>query len=336
MKLNAVTGKEADTIKTLEQLMLRNDVLRDKAILKEQQLYDLKVKQALLQDQITRNSLGNQIDNLNLSLDPVTKLLGGTQGGQVFLQVQQQRLDLSNQILSTESQINALNNERIYAQTPAEKASLSSTIEMYQRLHDASIMALDQLSAEGVATEQFWAGVGETIFSNTSSAIQGLIEGTMTWRDVMSRVFSELTELAIEYIGKLIFIKAMEAASGIATGGGMGGSPSPTGVGGPMFAFANGAALKGSVKPFANRDIIAGPTMFGLAGEAGNEAIMPLERIGGKLGVNAAGMGGDSYHFTIQAIDTQSGTEFLMRNMDSIVGGVRQRGRLNHGVGRSL
>ena len=85
---------------------------------------------------------------------------------------------------------------------------------------------------------------------------------------------------------------------------------------------------------FANGDIIRGPTMFGVAGEAGDEAIMPLTRVGGKLGVATTGGGGDNFNITIQAIDTQTGAEFLRKNMPQIVGGLRGSNNLNRGVGR--
>jgi tape measure domain-containing protein len=340
-ELNVVTHAEGGAIYALNEQMLRNDVWREKAILKQERLNELTVQQGLIQGQINRNTLQGQIDNLQNQIDPTLQFLSGTAGGQVFLQTQQQRLDLNNQILESESQIATLRHQMLYEQTPAEQESLNQTIASYQRLHDMSIQALNQLSAEGAATNEFWSGVGNAIFDNVESAIYGVIDGTMTWGDVMSRVFSDLTKLALEYLGKLIMIKAIEAATGAA--GGMGGGNTAAALGTigqpgsmPGFGFANGAAFNGMVKPFANGDIISGPTMFGVAGEAGTEAIMPLERIGGKLGVNAAGSGNDNYHFTIQAIDTQSGVEFLMQNMDSIVGGIRHRGRLNHGLGRTL
>ena len=62
------------------------------------------------------------------------------------------------------------------------------------------------------------------------------------------------------------------------------------------FGFASGGAFShGRVIPFASGDIFSKPTLFpmangmGLMGEAGSEAIMPLTRIGGKLGVRAIG-----------------------------------------------
>ena len=61
-----------------------------------------------------------------------------------------------------------------------------------------------------------------------------------------------------------------------------------------MFGLADGGVIQGGrVKPYAKGGVVAGPTMFpmaggdiGLMGEAGPEAIMPLKRApGGRLGV---------------------------------------------------
>lgn len=66
---------------------------------------------------------------------------------------------------------------------------------------------------------------------------------------------------------------------------------------------------QGKVQPFASGGIISTPQIFpmaggamGLMGEAGPEAIMPLDRVGGKLGVRASGGG-----TVVQIIDQRSG-----------------------------
>lgn len=67
-----------------------------------------------------------------------------------------------------------------------------------------------------------------------------------------------------------------------------------------LLPFADGGSFsQGRVMPFANGGVISGPTTFpmrggtGLMGEAGPEAIMPLERgADGKLGVRTSGGGG--------------------------------------------
>jgi hypothetical protein len=68
---------------------------------------------------------------------------------------------------------------------------------------------------------------------------------------------------------------------------------------GSIFPSAKGNVFAGGrAVPFANGGVVTGPTLFpmpgrqtGLMGEAGPEAIMPLTRIGGKLGVRAQGGG---------------------------------------------
>lgn len=69
-------------------------------------------------------------------------------------------------------------------------------------------------------------------------------------------------------------------------------------------------------KKFAKGGVVNGPTMFanggaslGLMGEAGPEAIMPLARIGGKLGVNVQGSGKASNVYNIDARGAAPGVE---------------------------
>ena len=79
--------------------------------------------------------------------------------------------------------------------------------------------------------------------------------------------------------------------------------------------FGGGAAAAPSVRPFANGGVVSAPTYFpmgqnlGLMGEAGAEAIMPLQRgPDGRLGVAANGAGGATTHITfhVQATDAAS------------------------------
>jgi phage-related minor tail protein len=79
-----------------------------------------------------------------------------------------------------------------------------------------------------------------------------------------------------------------------------------------------GAAVKanalGGIKPFAAGGVIGTPTYFplmqggvGLAGEAGPEAILPLQRgADGRLGVAASGQGGASITVHIATPDAES------------------------------
>lgn len=79
-------------------------------------------------------------------------------------------------------------------------------------------------------------------------------------------------------------------------------------------AFARGGVIAaGRVRPFASGGIVAAPTYFpmqggtGLMGEAGPEAILPLERgSDGRLGVASAGERPVSVSITIATPDAES------------------------------
>lgn len=82
------------------------------------------------------------------------------------------------------------------------------------------------------------------------------------------------------------------------------------GIGGLMPFAAGGAFSQGQVIPFAKGGVVSAPTTFGLRGatglmgEAGPEAIMPLQRgPDGRLGVAASGGRPMSVTFHIQTPD---------------------------------
>lgn len=95
-----------------------------------------------------------------------------------------------------------------------------------------------------------------------------------------------------------------------------------------LFPNAKGNVYgAGGVIPFAHGGIVTRPTLFpfargtGLMGEAGPEAILPLERMaGGKLGVNASGEGegGTVIHMTVNAVDAPSFVQMLRTNRTTI------------------
>lgn len=92
-----------------------------------------------------------------------------------------------------------------------------------------------------------------------------------------------------------------------------------------MFGFgganANGNAFAGGrVVPFANGGIVSAPQFFpmagsrmGLMGEAGPEAIMPLTRVNGKLGVRMSGGGGIVQNVYVQGRPDKSTMKQLER-----------------------
>lgn len=104
-------------------------------------------------------------------------------------------------------------------------------------------------------------------------------------KNVLNQVIAEMIRMSIvaPIVGR--------AATATTAGTGL------TGLFGGLFA--NGGAFDNGIQAFATGGVVSSPTLFpmakgtGLMGEAGPEAIMPLTRIGGSLGVKATG--GNTY-----------------------------------------
>jgi len=136
------------------------------------------------------------------------------------------------------------------------------------------------------------AQAGAQIDQQFGSTFSGIIRGATSAKDAIGRLLDSLADKALTS-----FFTNVSSSMGI---GGFFSS---------LFGFANGAAFSGgSVVPFATGGVVNSPTFFpmtggksGVMGEAGPEAIMPLTRVGGKLGVRAVGGGGgaQSVHVTV-------------------------------------
>jgi tape measure domain-containing protein len=299
---------------------------RDSAITKERTIGELLVSQQVSQQKILQMKADEAALTLKLqySNNALVNVLGGTSGGQITMQVEQERLKLMQQIQQYESQVAQLQQQRIKSNDPEEQRQIDITISKYTALAAATRGALANLSAEAVAQKQLWNSVGAALETGAVSAITALVMHTGTLKQVTLQMYTAITQAAAKYLIQLLMIQAIKPLlGGMGIGGGF------SGLFSGLFA-ANGAVVPGGVKMFANGGIIGGPTLFGMAGEAGTEAIMPLTNVGGKLGVRAVG-GGDQYHVSLSAIDTQTGIEFLLKNLQTISAGLSQRKLINRG-----
>jgi tape measure domain-containing protein len=196
-------------------------------------------------------------------------------------------------------------------------------------------------------------GVASTIGDAFSTAFQGIINGSISAQDALAGFFQSVgqnfVKMAMDIIAKqmtMIVLGFLMKALGLA-GGASGGSStffgggSPDAVaGGGLFTgagpyqfpkAASGAIFSGGIAKFATGGIVNGPTLFpfadggamqmGLMGEAGPEAIMPLQRgADGSLGVRAAmggnGMGGSSSPILNMSFETSTinGVEYVSRD----------------------
>ena len=138
------------------------------------------------------------------------------------------------------------------------------------------------------------------------SSLSSLIQDTLKGGNQLSGIFGSLFGGGTGGGGGGLFGGIFDFFGGLFGGGGGGGLSLPGlggPAGGPIPLFADGGTL--------------GAGKFGIAGEAGPEVISgpatvtPMDEIGGsKPAVN----------ITIQAIDTQTGTEFLLKNKKQIEG----------------
>jgi tape measure domain-containing protein len=333
---------------------LVNDAI-DAAIEKEKRVYALQQQQFQLQQmlqQMQNHFAAVQLD-LGANTSPLFNMFQGTAAGQASLQVMQQTEQLREQLVSiTNQQIGLEEQLNNVAADPVKVNAINSTIRSLDELKASTQNALQSLSVEGQMTKQLWKDLANTMENDIANGLTGLIEGTMTLGDVMRQVFGDMISLGIKFLLQLVEIQlfgqlaqqmslasiaptAMAAqalwapaaiAASIATFGGA----DATGVAAYMAAMATSIVpfAQGGVPGLPGNSIVTGPTLFGMAGEAGDEAIMPLTRIGGKLGVRAEGGGGNHYHF--HSADPESNVKFFMEHLPLIEAGLMHRQRLNH------
>lgn len=303
----------------------------DAAIAKEKIIYALQQQQFVVQQKLVQmqNAFATQQLGIDSNQSVGFNIALGSDAGQAILANMQQQQQYSAQIVQYDQQALALQ-EQIAALGDAassapQRDALAASLGSINRLNDATKKAMSSLSVEGKMQQQLWQNLGSTLQNDIADGLAGVLTGTQTLGDVARKVFTDMISMAIKYLIQLLAIKAIGLFFG--DGGAIPGGVQP---------FANGGIPQpgGNVKAFANGDILTGPTLFGLAGEAGDEAIMPLTRIGGKLGVKSAGGdgGANHYHLNIYANDTQSGMQFVSKHIDDIDQQLEHRRRLNRSV----
>jgi len=164
-----------------------------------------------------------------------------------------------------------------------------------------------------------WSALGQQFSQNFVSwmdrsydSLSGFVQGTQS----ASEAFRGFAASVLDDLARMIYrFTLMNAIAPF-----FGAQPA-TG----LFGFAYGAAFNhGSVMPFAAGGIMSGgyvvdrPTIFpmargyGLMGEAGPEAVMPLDRgSDGKLGVRATGAGGGGGYATVAVIGDEEIQRFV-------------------------
>lgn len=163
---------------------------------------------------------------------------------------------------------------------------LAKAQEVINAAMDAGIISREQAEQDLAALDEKYnvmTASMERARDNMVGFFKSIITGAKSAKDAIGELIAKLADRMLT--------SGLESLANGLFGGGSGG----------LFSFlfnADGNAFQnGSVTPFAKGGVVSSATAFpmrggvGVMGEAGPEAIMPLTRIGGKLGVKSTGGG---------------------------------------------
>jgi lambda family phage tail tape measure protein len=168
---------------------------------------------------------------------------------------------------------------------------------------DSSVSGLSQ-TTDGVRTSTNALGVSATAFASAMTrAFTQATTGGKQLDDVLKSLALRLSSMATTQAFKPVASSVLSGIGGLFGGSSSGGN-----------ASSDVMSLMSSVQPFASGGVIGAPSYFplatggfGLAGEAGPEAIVPLTRGGdGRLGVSMAGSGAPNITVQIATPDASS------------------------------
>jgi hypothetical protein len=168
-----------------------------------------------------------------------------------------------------------------------------------------------------IAAERQRQQIADFVGQQMENAFMSIVDGTSTVEDA----FKNMASMIIQELYRILVVQqmvnaattAMKVAGWLGDGGAF--------SGGSALPNANGNGFSGgNVIPFASGGVVGSPTTFGMSGgrtglmgEAGPEAIMPLQRgPNGKLGVTVNG--GDGGGVTVnQVINISTGVQQTVR-----------------------
>jgi len=186
--------------------------------------------------------------------------------------------------------------------------------------------ALGSVEAQGIRVNNAMKELSSSIESNLTSGLTDLVSGSKSAGQAFSDMSNTIIKAIEQMIIKITIVEPLMRALQSSIGGGF----NLSGLGFNPIAGAAGVAsahgnvfYSGNVVPFANGgipDIVNSPTIAPMAlfGEAGEEAIMPLQRgSDGKLGVASSGGGGRAGNVTVNVFNAPAGVESQQTTTDA-------------------
>ena len=254
------------------------------------------VSKRMVEYDVTKNEIAkeaNELRALAKSADELTLINNNEQLKQKIAQIEYERE--INDLLAARA---------ILVANLLKAASMPTVFNPLETQNEALQEILDKYPAIGAAAD----AAATLATSGMSEMIAGTKSAQEVFADFLNSIANALMQTAAKMIAQYIAIGIARIFAGFGTPSGFSPSGSLAAVGdinpdvsGFFSPNANGNAFGANgIIPFAKGGIVNSPTLFpfakgtGLMGEAGPEAIMPLQRgANGKLGVLASGSGGD-------------------------------------------
>lgn len=190
-----------------------------------------------------------------------------------------------------------------------QKGKFADVSEATKKQLVAQARALD-LTLKRKEAEEELERAGKDAAGAITDGISDMVIEFKSLNDVLADVLKNIARIVLEksvlepaadfggkYLEKMFIGMGAESVSGGAGAGASSGGSIPS----PFPSAKGNAFYRGQLQRFASGGVVSSPTMFsfgngkrGLMGEAGSEAILPLARSGGVLGVQAVGAGGGS------------------------------------------
>lgn len=194
--------------------------------------------------------------------------------------------------------------KRVFEDTRTAAERYADEVERLNALYrageidaDTYSRAMEKVTARYEEQARFAQDVGNKVRGTLSGIFRSIGDGSENAIDSLRNLGRELAAMVLEQ--QMFAFLAKLAPNIFGAKGSI-----------PLVKSANGNAFDGGrVIPFASGGVVTRATVFplrgatGLMGEAGPEAILPLTRIGGRLGVASAGGGGT----VVQVIDQRRG-----------------------------